>query len=96
MTIDIFEAVVDAVGSRHQFDHPDVGMAANPRRLVKQRPAGEVVLDGVGNPHNLGAILRTAAFFGMRRVLLSDHRGQAGPSPPAGGASAPESRSGRK
>ncbi|MEZ5773577.1 MAG: RNA methyltransferase [Hyphomicrobiaceae bacterium] len=44
--------------------------------------AGEdlLVLDGVGNPHNLGAILRTAAFFGMRRVLLSDHRGQAGPS----------------
>jgi RNA methyltransferase, TrmH family len=39
-----------------------------------------LILDGVGNPHNLGAILRTAAFFGLPRVLLSDHPGQALPS----------------
>jgi RNA methyltransferase, TrmH family len=37
-------------------------------------------LDGVANPHNLGAIVRTAAFFGLDRVVLSDHPGQAGPS----------------
>ncbi|MCG5240188.1 TrmH family RNA methyltransferase [Azospirillum doebereinerae] len=39
-----------------------------------------LILDGVGNPHNLGAILRTAAFFGLPRVVLSDHPGQAAPS----------------
>lgn len=39
-----------------------------------------VVLDGVGNPHNLGAIARTLAFFGVERLLLSDHPGQALPS----------------
>lgn len=39
-----------------------------------------LVLDGVGNPHNLGAIARTMAFFGLERLLISDHSGQAGPS----------------
>lgn len=39
-----------------------------------------LVLDGVGNPHNLGAIARTAAFFGVPRLLLSGHPGQALPS----------------
>jgi TrmH RNA methyltransferase len=39
-----------------------------------------VILDGIGNPHNLGAIARTMAFFGLPRLLLSDHPGQALPS----------------
>lgn len=39
-----------------------------------------IVLDGVGNPHNLGAIARTMAFFGLERLLVSDHPGQALPS----------------
>jgi RNA methyltransferase, TrmH family len=39
-----------------------------------------LLLDGIGNPHNLGAIARTAAFFGLRRIVLSDHPGQAFPS----------------
>jgi TrmH RNA methyltransferase len=39
-----------------------------------------LLLDGVGNPHNLGAIIRTAAFFGLPRAVLSDHPAQARPS----------------
>jgi TrmH RNA methyltransferase len=35
------------------------------------------VLDGIGNPHNLGAIARSAAFFGCRALLLSDDPRQA-------------------
>ena len=39
-----------------------------------------LVLDGVGNPHNLGAIARTAAFFGLKRLVISSHPEQASPS----------------
>lgn len=39
-----------------------------------------VVLDGVSNPHNLGAIVRTLAFFGLGHLVISDHPQQAGPS----------------
>lgn len=39
-----------------------------------------LILDGIGNPHNLGAIVRTAAFFGVPRIVLSDHAQQALPS----------------
>ncbi len=39
-----------------------------------------LLLDGVGNPHNLGAIARSAAFFGLPRLILSDHPAQAQPS----------------
>jgi TrmH RNA methyltransferase len=35
------------------------------------------VLDGIGNPHNLGAIARSAAFFGCRAMILSDDPRQA-------------------
>jgi RNA methyltransferase, TrmH family len=39
-----------------------------------------LVLDGIGNPHNLGAIARSAAFFGLSRVVLADRPDQALPS----------------
>lgn len=39
-----------------------------------------LVLDGIGNPHNLGAIARSAAFFGAGALLLHDRPEQAFPS----------------
>lgn len=39
-----------------------------------------LILDGVGNPHNLGAIARTLAFFGIKHLVISDHPEQAAPS----------------
>lgn len=39
-------------------------------RALLEGPCCALWLDGVGNPHNLGAILRTAAHFGVGAVLL--------------------------
>jgi RNA methyltransferase, TrmH family len=39
-----------------------------------------LILDGIGNPHNLGAIARCAAFFGLPRIVLADRPDQAFPS----------------
>ncbi len=38
-----------------------------------------VLLDRVGNAHNLGAIARTAAFFGVRHIVVPEHAQQALP-----------------
>ena len=43
---------------------------------LSAQPAGPSLalwLDGVGNPHNLGAILRSAAHFGVSAILLPSH-----------------------
>lgn len=55
---------------------PDLDFA----RVAAWARAGEplVVLDGIGNPHNVGAIARTLAYFGVKHLLLTDHPGQAG------------------
>lgn len=37
-----------------------------------------LILDGVSNPHNVGAIARTAVFFGLQYLVISDHPAQAG------------------
>ena len=45
-------------------------------QLFGELPAARaVLLDGVANPHNVGAILRTAAHFGVDGVLLEDAGG---------------------
>ncbi len=36
-----------------------------------------LVLDGIGNPHNLGAIARSAAFFGIGALLIGEGIGHA-------------------
>jgi RNA methyltransferase, TrmH family len=38
-----------------------------------------VVLDRVGNAHNLGAIARTAAYLGVPRIVIADEAGAARP-----------------
>ncbi len=39
-----------------------------------------LVLDRIGNAHNLGAIARTAAFFGVARIIIPDLPGAAKPN----------------
>lgn len=39
-----------------------------------------LVLDRIGNAHNLGAIARTAAFFGVPRIVIPDHPAAAKPN----------------
>jgi len=63
---------------------------ARPRPLVDLDPKATrawtqdrkpiLILDGIGNPHNLGAIARSAAFFGLERIVLADRPDQAFPS----------------
>ncbi|MBN8886673.1 MAG: rRNA methyltransferase [Rudaea sp.] len=38
--------------------------------IAQDRPALLIWLDGVGNPHNVGALLRSAANFGTRGAIL--------------------------
>jgi len=70
--------------------HGGIVAIARPRPLVDLDPEAVrgwardgkplLVLDGIGNPHNLGAIARSAAFFGLARIVLADRPDQALPS----------------
>ncbi len=48
------------------------------RRWARERRP-MLLLDGIGNAHNLGAIVRTAAFFGLDLVVVADDPRQAVP-----------------
>ena len=67
-----------AASSHHEGVVADV-LRAEPEPLttwLRDLPEGPhcaLWLDGVGNPHNLGAILRSAAHFGVTAVLLPKH-----------------------
>lgn len=57
-------------------DVPELDLNAAKRWAKNGEPL--VIMDGIGNPHNLGAIARTLAFFGFRHLVISDHPAQAG------------------
>lgn len=67
-----------AASSHHEGVVAEV-MRAEPAPLtswLRELPEGPhcaLWLDGIGNPHNLGAILRSAAHFGVAAVLLPKH-----------------------
>lgn len=67
-----------AASSHHEGVVADV-LRAEPMPLadwlgtLAEGPQCAVWLDGVGNPHNFGAILRSAAHFGISAVLLPEH-----------------------
>jgi TrmH RNA methyltransferase len=56
--------------------------AATAEEAGKWAKRGEpvLVLDRIGNAHNLGAIVRTAAFFGVKHIVIPEHAGAAKPS----------------
>lgn len=58
-----------AVVERPPFRSPEL------QQVREWAVAGEtlLVLDCIGNPHNLGAIVRTAAFFGVTKLVLAEH-----------------------
>ena len=72
-----------ATGTTH---HGGIAAVAESRKILPATldtiPRGKllVALDGIGNPHNLGAIARAAAFFGVETLLLHDVPGAASPS----------------
>lgn len=67
-----------AASAHHEGVVADV-LRAEPQPLtswLRELPEGPqcaLWLDGVGNPHNLGAILRSAAHLGVAAVLLPKH-----------------------
>jgi TrmH RNA methyltransferase len=77
------EEVAKAAGTVHHGGMVAIATALPIRGFdaaAMQGPAPVVVLDGVGNPQNLGAIARTAAFLGVRHLVLSGDPRQALPS----------------
>ena len=77
------EELARAAGTQHHGGIVAVAVSRPVALLDFERPPRHpflLVLDGVGNPHNLGAIARSAAFFGVRALLLHETPTQAMPS----------------
>jgi TrmH RNA methyltransferase len=55
-------------------------VTADDLRQWSKRREAVLVLDRIGNAHNLGAIARTAAFFGVPRIVLADDAAAARPT----------------
>jgi len=78
------EELEKVAGTLH---HGGVVAVAQPIRVAAFSPAAiaadarpVLVMDGVGNPQNFGAIARTAAYLGVRHLVLSTDPRQAYPS----------------
>jgi 23S rRNA (guanosine2251-2'-O)-methyltransferase len=61
----VHQGVAALVGNLHQPSLPE---------LLANKPDLLVALDQVTDPHNLGAIVRSAAAFGAKGVLVTEHR----------------------
>lgn len=84
------EELENIAGAVH---HEGICISARPRRVLgvdalvgalrdgKCRAA--IALDDVSNPHNVGAILRTAAFFGVEALLIASPEDRAPIAPAA-------------
>jgi TrmH RNA methyltransferase len=58
---------------RPELSPDELAARTEPRGLI-------AALDGVDNPHNTGAVLRSAAFFGVSGLLIADAQRRALPS----------------
>lgn len=59
--------------------HEGIAILAVPRRqltlneVLRAKPAAALLLDGVGNPHNVGAIIRVCGFYGVTALFIAEH-----------------------
>ena len=60
-------------------DGPSPVALGEPAAWAKRRES-VLILDRIGNAHNLGAIARTAAFFGVPRMVIADDPAAARPN----------------
>jgi TrmH RNA methyltransferase len=77
------DEMLKAAGTSH---HGGIAAVTQARQIpfldVESPPKTKLllVLDQIGNPHNLGAIVRSAAYFGVDSLLLHETRSSAGTS----------------